>query len=97
VPQQPPDNHETQQGAAHVKPVPSGTLTFAARGSHHTLANLGAVEASYLLVCTPGAFERYFDRLIAGQGNGAPPLEASKPYPETIVVGPPIQPLTQRV
>jgi quercetin dioxygenase-like cupin family protein len=55
-----------------------GALAFAPRGSTHTLANHGASEARYLLLITPGGFERYF----AGE----------TPYPETIVVGPPIDP-----
>jgi mannose-6-phosphate isomerase-like protein (cupin superfamily) len=53
-----------------------GSLTFAPGGSHHTLANLGDRPARYLLVCTPGGFERRFDP------------EPRKPYPETIFVGP---------
>jgi quercetin dioxygenase-like cupin family protein len=57
-----------------------GAVAFAPRGVHHTLANLGDAEARYLLVCTPGGFERYFDPAT------------SDPYPETIVVGPQIAP-----
>ena len=64
-----------------------GACVFAPRGSTHTLANHGDSEARYLLVITPGGFERYFDRMAAD-----PPASASKPYPETIVVGPPIDP-----
>jgi quercetin dioxygenase-like cupin family protein len=67
-----------------------GTLAFAARGVHHTLANLSASEARYGLICTPAGFERYFDRLAAEAAGVDPPPEASKPFPETIVVGPPI-------
>jgi quercetin dioxygenase-like cupin family protein len=52
-----------------------GTLAFAPRGSHHTLANLGAEPARYLLIITPGGFERRFDP------------EPAAPYPETVVVG----------
>jgi quercetin dioxygenase-like cupin family protein len=55
-----------------------GTLAFARRGRHHTLANLGDAPARYLLVCTPGGFERRFDDAD------------TLPYPETIVVGPQI-------
>jgi mannose-6-phosphate isomerase-like protein (cupin superfamily) len=67
-----------------------GELAFAGRGTHHTLANLGDAPARYLLVCTPGAFERYFDRMAAAATGVAAPAEASKPFPETIVVGPQI-------
>jgi mannose-6-phosphate isomerase-like protein (cupin superfamily) len=57
-----------------------GALAFAPGGVHHAVANPGTAEARYLLVCTPGGFERYFDR------------SSSEPYPETSVVGPPIDP-----
>jgi len=67
-----------------------GELVFAPRGAHHTLANLSAAPARYLLICTPASFERYFDRLAAEADGTDPPPEAAKPYPETIVVGPPI-------
>jgi mannose-6-phosphate isomerase-like protein (cupin superfamily) len=67
-----------------------GQCVFAERGRHHTLANLGGAPARYLLTCTPGGFERYFDRLQAElTGRPAPP-EASGPFPETFVVGPQI-------
>jgi quercetin dioxygenase-like cupin family protein len=68
-----------------------GELAFAARGAHHTLANLSDAPARYLLICTPASFERYFDRLAAKATCSEPPPEAAKPYPETIVVGPPIE------
>jgi mannose-6-phosphate isomerase-like protein (cupin superfamily) len=60
-----------------------GALAFAPRGVHHTLANLSGAEARYLLVCTPGGFERRFDP--------AP----SEPAPETTLVGPQIAPGTR--
>jgi quercetin dioxygenase-like cupin family protein len=56
-----------------------GAFAFAPRGDHHTLANLSDAPARYVLVCTPGGFERRFD--------DAP----TQPYPETIVVGPQIE------
>ncbi len=62
-----------------------GALAFAPRGVHHTLANLSDGEARYLLVCTPGGFERRFDPDPAG------------PYPETVFVGPQIDPAGDRV
>jgi quercetin dioxygenase-like cupin family protein len=67
-----------------------GTVAFARRGRRHTLANLGEEEARYLLVCTPGGFERRFDRLAARQAGVEPPPQAARPYPETVVVGPTI-------
>ena len=84
------DGELTFQLGQTLKTAGPGTLTFARRGEHHTLANLGPAAARYLNVCTPGAFARYFDQLNAEvKGTNAPP-EASKPYPETIVVGPAI-------
>jgi quercetin dioxygenase-like cupin family protein len=70
----------------------AGTLMFAARGTHHTLANHGAQAARYLLVITPPGFERYFDRLAAELTGTTPPPESHKPFPETITVGPQIDP-----
>ncbi len=67
-----------------------GTLTFAPRGSHHTLANLSEAEASYLLICTPAGFERRFDRRAAEEAGIEPDAEALKPIPPTTVVGPQI-------
>ena len=68
----------------------AGDCAFAPRDSHHTLANLSATTARYLLTCTPAGFERYFDRLQAELTGEAPPPEAVGPIPETIVVGPQI-------
>jgi quercetin dioxygenase-like cupin family protein len=70
-----------------LRPAGPGALVFAPRGSRHTLANHGDADARYLLVITPGGFERYFDRM-----TDDPPASAAKPYPETIVVGPQIDP-----
>jgi quercetin dioxygenase-like cupin family protein len=67
-----------------------GEFAFAPRGSHHALANLSDAPARYLLVCTPGGFERYFDLITAEQTGTDPPPEALKPRPHGIAVGPPI-------
>ncbi len=67
-----------------------GQCAFAARGRHHTLANLGGTPARYLLTCTPAGFERYFDRLQAELTGVPAPPEATGPIPETTVVGPQI-------
>ena len=67
-----------------------GELAFAPGGVHHAVANPGADAARYLLVCTPGGFERYFAKLAAEAAGVAPPPEVAKGYPETTVVGPPI-------
>jgi mannose-6-phosphate isomerase-like protein (cupin superfamily) len=67
-----------------------GQCAFAARGRHHTLANLGRTPARYLLTCTPAGFERYFDRLQAELTGVPAPPEATGPIPETTIVGPQI-------
>jgi mannose-6-phosphate isomerase-like protein (cupin superfamily) len=67
-----------------------GELIFAPGGAHHTFANLGNAPATYMLICTPAGFERYFDRLAAGFSGTPPPPEAAGPIPETVVVGPSI-------
>jgi quercetin dioxygenase-like cupin family protein len=56
----------------------AGSFAFVPGGAIHTLANCSEDAARYLLVCTPGGFERRFD--------------ASGPYPETTVVGGAIDP-----
>ena len=68
----------------------AGEFAFAPGGVHHAVANPGGSAARYLLVITPGGFERYFDALAAQAAGVDPPPEAAKGYPETIVVGPPI-------
>ena len=67
-----------------------GELAFAPGGVHHAVANPGAAAARYLLVCTPGGFERYFAKLAAEAAGVEPPPEVAKGYPETTVVGPAI-------
>lgn len=84
------DGRLTFQLGDELATADAGSLTFAPRGSHHTLANLSDADARYLLVCTPGGFERRFDGRAAEQAGLEPAPEASKPYPETIVVGPQI-------
>jgi uncharacterized cupin superfamily protein len=58
----------------------AGDTLFVPRGDHHTLANLSAAPARYLLVCTPGGFEQKF----------GPDAGSTTPGPNTdvIVVGP---------
>ena len=65
-----------------------GSLTWAPRGSVHTLANLSDASARYLLVCTPGGFERMFARLAARLAGEEPDADALRPYPESVMVGP---------
>ena len=65
-----------------------GSLTWAPRGSVHTFANLADTPARYLLICTPGGFERMFARIAAKRAGEEPDEEALRPYPETTMVGP---------
>ena len=51
----------TFQLADQVVTKRAGEVAFAPAGIHHTLANLSDVPAAYLMACTPGGFERYFD------------------------------------
>jgi quercetin dioxygenase-like cupin family protein len=62
---------------------PAGTLAFAPCGTPHTLANLTGRVARFLVLHTPGGFERWFDQR-AGEG------EAAGPPPDTFTVGPQI-------
>jgi mannose-6-phosphate isomerase-like protein (cupin superfamily) len=68
-----------QLGADRVVGRQGDTL-FVARGVHHTLANLAAGSARYLLVCTPGGFEQRF----GPEADSTP----SGPTTDVIVVGP---------
>jgi quercetin dioxygenase-like cupin family protein len=68
----------------------AGELAFAPRGVPHTFANLSGAPARALLVITPAAFERYFDRIAARITGSEPPPEASKRIPEVVTVGPPL-------
>ena len=65
-----------------------GSLTWAPRGSVHTFANLADAPARYLLICTPGGFERMFARIVAKRAGEEPDEDALRPYPETTMVGP---------
>jgi len=66
----------------------AGELAFAAGGVAHTFANLSDADARVLLVCTPGGFERHFDRVAAREDGVEPPPEAAGPIPEVTRVGP---------
>jgi quercetin dioxygenase-like cupin family protein len=67
-----------------------GEIVFAPRGVPHTLANQSDADASYLLLCTPSGFERYFARLAAERAGVEPPAWALQPIPEVTRVGPQI-------
>jgi quercetin dioxygenase-like cupin family protein len=97
----PPLHHHAFDEAFHVlegeltfrlgdelRTAAAGQFAFAPGGTVHTLANRADAPARYLLVLTPAGFERYFEGIAAG---GEPP----GPVPETIVVGPQIDPGAQ--
>jgi quercetin dioxygenase-like cupin family protein len=65
-----------------------GDLVFAPADAVHTFANLSDAPARYLIVITPGGFERYFERMAAKNAGVEPPAWALEPYRETVVVGP---------
>ena len=79
----------TFQLGEQLRAAGPGELIFAPRGTIHTLANLAERQARYILVCTPGQFTRYFERLNATVSTDTPAAN-DKRYPETIVVGPTI-------
>jgi quercetin dioxygenase-like cupin family protein len=56
----------------------AGDTAFAAR-DEHTFANLSDQPASYVVLCTPAGFERYFDTEPRGE------------LPSRYSVGPPIR------
>jgi quercetin dioxygenase-like cupin family protein len=59
----------------------AGELVFAPRGAAHALANLSGRPARFLLICTPGGFERRFE---------AEATSEDRPYLEVTYVGPTI-------
>jgi quercetin dioxygenase-like cupin family protein len=83
------DGELTFQLGETLRAARPGELVFAPRGVIHTLANLTARQARYVLVCTPGQFTRYFEEPGATTSTDAP-TAGDKRYPETTVVGPTI-------
>ena len=71
----------------------AGELAFAPRGVAHTFANLSAAPATFLIVCTPAGFERYFARMAAERAGVEPPEWALQPIPDVTQVGPRIDPV----
>jgi len=70
--------------------VRAGEHAFAPGGEPHTFTNRGAVDARYLLVCTPGGFEREFARRAARKEGVEPPEWALQDIPLVERLGPPI-------
>jgi mannose-6-phosphate isomerase-like protein (cupin superfamily) len=68
--------------------VRAGEVAFAPGGEPHTFANRSAADARYLIVCTPGGFEREFARRAARKEGVEPPDWAMQEIPPVTVVGP---------
>jgi quercetin dioxygenase-like cupin family protein len=66
----------------------AGEIAFAPGSTPHTVANLSARPAKYVLVCTPAGFEREFARRAARRAGTEPPAWAMQPVPEVRYVGP---------
>jgi mannose-6-phosphate isomerase-like protein (cupin superfamily) len=81
----------TFQLGEELRTAGPGELVFAPRGAVHTLANRSAKLARYLLVCTPGGFERSLARRWAERDGEEPPEWALADGPAVEVVGPPIE------
>jgi mannose-6-phosphate isomerase-like protein (cupin superfamily) len=70
--------------------VGAGGVAFAPGGAPHTFTNRGPADARYLLVCTPGGFEREFARRAARKDGVEPPDWALQEIPPVTRLGPPI-------
>jgi quercetin dioxygenase-like cupin family protein len=68
----------------------AGEFVFAPGGVAHTVANLSDAPASYLLICTPAGFERYFAKIAAEHAGEDPPTWALQDVPEVERLGPQI-------
>ena len=68
----------------------AGEVFFAPRNVAHALANHSDAPARYLLVCTPGGFERHWARIAAAAAGVQPPQWALQPIPDITLVGPQI-------
>ncbi|MBS1877997.1 MAG: cupin domain-containing protein [Actinobacteria bacterium] len=80
----------TFQLGGELSTAEPGDFVFAPRGAIHTLANRGEDPARYLLVCTPGGFERSLARRWSERDGTEPPDWAGGELPPVEVVGPPI-------
>jgi len=81
----------TFQLGEELRTAGPGEFVFAPRGSVHTLANRSEEPVRYLLVCTPGGFERTLARRWAERDGEEAPEWALAEGPAVEVVGPPIE------
>lgn len=57
--------------------APAGTFVLIPRGLAHTFWNSGKSAAKFLLIASPGGFERYFEELVPMvEEHGYPPAES---------------------
>lgn len=82
------DGELTFQVGDEISTAGPGELAFAPGGTPHTLANRRSEPARYLLICTPGGFERELARRAARDDGADPPEWARQPSPDVTVVGP---------
>jgi quercetin dioxygenase-like cupin family protein len=82
------DGELTFQVEDELVTVGGGELAWAQRGVAHTFANLTDAPASYVLVCTPAGFERYFAKMEAEAAGVEPPDWALQPTPPVERLGP---------
>ena len=81
----------TIQLGEEQRTVGAGEFVFAPRNADHTLANRSEEPARYLLICTPGGFERTLARRWAERDGSEPPAWAAGELPPVEVVGPAIE------
>jgi quercetin dioxygenase-like cupin family protein len=81
----------TFQLGEELRTAGPGEFVFAPRNSVHTLANRSEEPARYLLICTPGGFERTLARRWAERDGSEPPGWAAGELPPVEVVGRPIE------
>ena len=68
----------------------SGTWATAPKGTPHTLANFGDVDARVLCLFSPGGFERRFERMVAGPEAAGTLAELHENERGTQLLGPPL-------
>jgi len=57
--------------------APAGSFVLIPRGTVHTFSNPGPTSSKFLLIVSPGGFERYFEELAPlVEQHGFPPPEA---------------------
>ena len=64
-------------------PAPAGSFVLIPRGTVHTFSNPGPIPSKFLIIVSPGGFEKYFEELAPlVEEHGYPPPEAMKQLAE---------------